>query len=148
MQKRLTLLIALALSFVALGGAPAAAQGTRYVLIVNPGNPVGRLSNSEVSNIYLGKKQAWDINGKIEPVLPLDQTPDSPVRAAFSQRVLRRSVSEAESYWRQELYAGRNVPPPQQSEAEAIATVRNQVGAIAYVSAGADLKGVKVVSVQ
>jgi hypothetical protein len=40
------------------------------------------------------------------------------------------------------------VPPPQQSEDEAIATVREMVGAIAYVSATADLKGVKVVNVQ
>jgi hypothetical protein len=88
------------------------------------------------------------MNGRIEPVLPLDQLPDSPVRAIFSQRVLRRTVSEAESYWRQELYAGRNVPPPQQNEADAIATVRSQVGAIAYVSINADFKGVKIVSVQ
>jgi ABC-type phosphate transport system substrate-binding protein len=144
MLKRITLLLAVVL----LGGAPAAAQSTRYVLIVNPRNPIAQLSSSELSNIYLGKKQAWDMNGRIEPILPLDQTPDSPVRAVFSQRVLRRTVSEAESYWRQELYAGRNVPPPQQNETDAIATVRTQVGAIAYVSANADLKGVKIVSVQ
>jgi ABC-type phosphate transport system substrate-binding protein len=148
MLKRVTLLPVLAAALVALGGAPAAAQASRYILIVNPRNPIGRLSSSEVSNIFLGKKQAWDINGKIEPVLPLDQPADSPVRALFSQRVLRRTVSEAESYWRQELYAGRNVPPPQQTEIDAIATVRSQIGAIAYVSAGADLKGVKIVSVQ
>jgi ABC-type phosphate transport system substrate-binding protein len=146
MLNRIPLLLALAA--VALGGSPAAAQSTRYVLIVNLRNPVARLSSSEVSNIYLGKKQAWDMNGRIEPVLPLDQLPDSPIRAVFSQRVLRRTVSEAESYWRQELYAGRNVPPPQQTETDAIATVRSQVGAIAYVSANADLKGVKIVSVQ
>jgi ABC-type phosphate transport system substrate-binding protein len=148
MSKRVMQLLALAVAVLALGGVPAAAQATRYVLIVNPRNPVVRLSSSEVSNIFLGKKQAWDINGKIEPVLPLDQLPDSPVRAMFSQRVLRRSVSEAESYWRQELYAGRNVPPPQQNETDAIATVRSQIGAIAYVSASADVKGVKIVSVQ
>lgn len=148
MPKRVTQLLALAVAILALGGGPAAAQATRYIVIVNPRNPVARLSSSEISNIFLGKKQAWDMNGKIEPVLPLDQPPDSPVRATFSQRVLRRSVSEAESYWRQELYAGRNVPPPQQTETDAIATVRSQIGAIAYVSASADVKGVKVVNVQ
>jgi ABC-type phosphate transport system substrate-binding protein len=148
MPKRVTQLLALAIAILALGGVPAAAQATRYIVIVNPRNPVARLSSSEISSIFLGKKQAWDMNGKIEPVLPLDQLPDSPVRATFSQRVLRRSVSEAESYWRQELYAGRNVPPPQQTETDAIATVRSQIGAIAYVSASADVKGVKVVNVQ
>jgi ABC-type phosphate transport system substrate-binding protein len=143
MLNRSTILIALAL--VSLGGAPAAAQ---YVLIVNPKNPVGRLSSVELSKIYLGKVQAWNMNGQLEQVLPVDLPSSSPVRAQFSQKVLRRSVSEAESYWRQEVFAGRNVPPPEQSEADAIVTVRNEVGAIAYVSANADLKGVKVVSVQ
>jgi ABC-type phosphate transport system substrate-binding protein len=146
MHKRVTLLIALAV--VALRGQPAAAQTGRFILIVNPRNPVARLSTREVSNIYLGKKQAWLINGKIEPVVPLDQPPESPMRAVFSQKVLHRTVSEAQSYWRQELYAGRNIPPSQQSETEAIATVRSQIGAIAYVSAGAELRGVKIVSVQ
>jgi ABC-type phosphate transport system, periplasmic component len=146
MLKRLTLPLALALALV--GGAPSVAHAQRYVLIVNPRNPVASLSSSELSKIFLGKRQAWDFNGKLEPVLPVDQTPDSPIRNVFSQRVLRRSINETESYWRQELYAGRNVPPPQQSEAEAIATVRSQPGAIAYVSATANLDGVKVVSVQ
>ena len=146
MLKRLTLPLALALALT--GGTPAVAHAQRYVLIVNPKNPVRDLSVAELSKIYLGKRQAWDFNGKLEPVLPVDQAPDSPLRAVFSQRVLRRSVNETESYWRQELYAGRNVPPPQQNETDAIATVRSQAGAIAYVSANANLAGVKVVSVQ
>lgn len=146
MLKRFTLPLAIALALI--GGAPSTAQAQRYVLIVNPRNPVANLSASELSKIFLGKRQAWDFNGKLEPVLPVDQTPDSPIRNVFSQRVLRRSINETESYWRQELYSGRNVPPPQQSEAEAIATVRSQPGAIAYVSATANLDGVKVVSVQ
>jgi len=143
MLNRSAILIALAL--VSLSGAPAAAQ---YVMIVNPKNPIGRLSSVELSKIYLGKVQAWNMNGQLEQVLPVDLPSSSPVRAQFSQKVLRRSVSEAESYWRQEVFAGRNVPPPEQSEADAIVTVRNEVGAIAYVSANADLKGVKVVTVQ
>ena len=57
-------------------------------------------------------------------------------------------MSEAEAYWRQEVYAGRSFPPLEQSEAEALAQVRSAVGGIAYVSPNADLKGVKVVSVQ
>jgi ABC-type phosphate transport system substrate-binding protein len=145
MRKRVTLLVGLAAA--ALAARPALAQ-SRYVVIVNPRNPVSRLSTSEISRIYLGKTQAWDIHGRLEPVAPVDQRADSPVRMAFTQRILRRTVSEAESYWRQELYAGRNVPPPQQSEADAIATVRDVIGAIAYVSATADLKGVKVVNIQ
>jgi ABC-type phosphate transport system substrate-binding protein len=126
----------------------AAAQTARYVVVVNPGNPIRRLDKAQLSKIYLGKLQGWDINGRIEPVLALDLKPGSPLREKFTQDVLRKSVSEAEAYWRQEIYAGRSFPPLEQTETEAIAQVRTAVGGIAYVSSGADLKGVKVVSVQ
>ena len=144
MPKKLALLLALAT--VVLVAPQAAAQ--KFVVVVNPRNPVARLNQTQVSRIYLGKLQAWDINGKIQPVSPVDQRADSPLRAAFSERVLRKSVNETASYWRQELYAGRNVPPPEQTEAEALETVRSVIGAIAYVSEKADLKGVKVVWAQ
>lgn len=145
MLKKLTL--ALAVAMLALA-APRQLRAQKFVVVVNPRNPVSHLNQSQISRIYLGKLQAWDINGEIQPVAPVDQRPDSPIRVVFSQNVLRKSVSETASYWRQELYAGRNVPPPEQSETEALQTVRTVVGAIAYVSATADLKGVKVVAVQ
>jgi ABC-type phosphate transport system substrate-binding protein len=144
--KKTALLVAIAL--LAVASPDAAAQSGKYVVIVNPANPIRRLSQTQLSRIYLGKLQGWDMNGKIEPVLVLDQKAGSPLRAQFTQDVLRKSESEADAYWRQEIYAGRSFPPLEQSEAEALAAVRTSVGGIAYVSASADLKGVKVVSVQ
>jgi ABC-type phosphate transport system substrate-binding protein len=143
--KTLALLLSLCAS--ALPAHPISAQ-SRYVVVVNPANPIRRLSSSQLSKIYLGKLQGWDINGKIEPVVAVDQKADSPLRVAFTERVLHRTMSEAESYWRQEIYAGRSFPPPENSEAEALTAVRTMVGGIAYVSATADLKGVKVVSIE
>jgi ABC-type phosphate transport system substrate-binding protein len=141
--------IALALALLALTlAAPQSLAAQRYVVVVNPRNPVVRLSHLQISKIFLGKLQAWDFNGTLQPVSPVDLRIDSPLRAVFSQNVLRKSVSETASYWRQELYAGRNVPPPEQSESDALETVRTVIGAIAYVSDKADLKGVKVVTVQ
>jgi ABC-type phosphate transport system substrate-binding protein len=141
------IILPLALMALALA-APRTLAAQRYVVVVNPRNPVSRLSTMQVSYLFIGKLQTWNINGELKAALPVDQAPDSPIRTVFSQRVLRKSVSETEAYWRQELYAGRNVPPPQQSEAEALETVRTNVGAIAYVSDKADLKGVKVITVQ
>lgn len=141
--------IAVSLALVVLALAtPQQLTAQKFVVVVNPRNPVTRLNQAQISKIYLGKLQAWDINGEIQPVAPVDQHLDSPLRAAFSQNILRKSVGETTSYWRQELYAGRNVPPPEQSEADALQTVRSVVGAIAYVSDKADLKGVKVVVIQ
>jgi ABC-type phosphate transport system substrate-binding protein len=144
--KKIILLVAAVM--LSAGAGRAAAQSGRYVVIVNPRNPATALSASELSRIYLGQLQAWRINGKIEPVNAVDQKPDSPVRTAFTERVLHRSVTEVASYWRQEIYAGRNFPPLEQSEEEAIASVREVLGAIAYVSTNADLSGVKVLRVQ
>ena len=145
-MKQLVLLVAFASLTAA---APrAAAQTAKYVVIVNPRNPITRLSQSQLSRIYLGKLQGWEIKGKIEPVVSLDLQSGSPLRDKFTQVVLRKSPSEAEAYWRQEIYAGRAFPPLEQSEPEALQQVRTSIGSIAYVSAAADLKGVKVVSVR
>lgn len=144
-MKRILLLAAALLS---AGAGRAPAQSGRYVVIVNPRNPATALSVADLSRIYLGQLQGWRINGKIEPVNPVDQRPDSPIRAVFTERILHRSVGEVTSYWRQEIYAGHNFPPLEQDEEEAIASVRDVLGAIAYVSANADLTGVKVLRVQ
>ena len=145
-MKKLALLLALAT--LSIGASPAAAQSGKYVIVVNPRNPIKRLNANQLSKIYLGKLQGWDIDGKIEPVIALDQKAGSPLRAQFTQDVLRKSVAEADAYWRQEIYAGRSFPPLEQSEDEALNAVRTSLGGIAYMSASADLKGVKVVSVQ
>jgi ABC-type phosphate transport system substrate-binding protein len=141
----------LALLFAALlplGARPLAAQSGKYVVVVNPRNPAVSVSTTDLSRMYLGKLQGWRMNGRVEPLIALDQKPDSPLRAAFTERVLHRSVSEAVAYWRQEVYAGRNFPPVEQTEGENLSMVREMIGAIAYVSADADLRGVKVVRVQ
>lgn len=144
-MKKLALLLAL----TAAAALPSAASAqSKYVVVVNPANPVRRLSTMQLTKIYIGKLQGWEINGKIEPVVAMDQKSDSPLRVSFTQSVLHRSMSEAESYWRQEIYAGRSFPPPEHTEAEALAAVRSIPGGIAYVSANADLKGVKVVSIE
>lgn len=144
-MKKIALLLAVAT--LSAAAPSAAAQSGKYVVIVNPRNPIRRLNANQLSKIYLGKLQGWDIDGKIEPVVVLDQKSGSPLRAQFTQDILRKTPAEADAYWRQEIYAGRSFPPLEQSEDEALEAVRSSVGGIAYVSATADLKGVKVVSV-
>lgn len=148
-MNKFVLLAALAL--LPPSAPPAAAQSGQagqFVVVVNPRNPIRRLSQSQLSRIYLGKLQGWEIDGRIEPVVVLDLNAGSPIRQKFTQQILRKSMSEAEAYWRQEVYAGRSFPPLEQTEGEALAQVRQSIGGIAYVSAAADLTGVKVVSVR
>jgi hypothetical protein len=49
-------------------------------------------------------------------------------------------VSAVESYWQQAIFSGRSVPPLEKaSDAEVLAFVRANPGAVGYVSGGADL---------
>jgi hypothetical protein len=98
-----------------------------------------------VSQFFLKKATRWE-SGAI--ALPVDLPADSPVREAFSRRVLSKSVSSIKAYWQQQIFSGRDVPPPEQkTEAEALEFVRSNAAAIAYVSPVAVLpRGVRVLT--
>ena len=125
---------------------PAAAQGG-YVVIVNPENPATSLSQEAVARLFLKKVARWTSG---EPVQPVDLAEASELRDLFTKTILGRSVAAVKSYWQQQIYSGRGVPPVEKAnEAEVIAFVRSNPGAIAYVSAtAAQAHGVRAVSVE
>jgi ABC-type phosphate transport system substrate-binding protein len=88
---------------------------------------------------------AWPSNKGIAAV---DLNADSATRAAFSRAVLRKSAAEVTSYWQQQIFSGRAVPPVvKKSDAEVVAFVEGNEGAIGYVSDGADTGAAKVIRV-
>jgi ABC-type phosphate transport system substrate-binding protein len=132
------------LSVLAL--VPAArlhAQG--WVVIVNSQNPISELSKDDVSKLMLKKTDKWKSGAD---VFPIDFGNES-VKDAFCKAVHGRPASAIKSYWQQQLFAGKEVPPPEMtSEKDVIGFVRSNPNAIGYVSATADLgSGVKVVAV-
>jgi ABC-type phosphate transport system substrate-binding protein len=138
----------------ALVAAPSAGQGIRttvgtgqsgMVVVVNPANPVEALSREEVSRLFLRKVARWP-NGV--PVYPVDQRRAAAARVAFTQAVHRRSVEMLTLYWQRQVFSGRQVPPPEDdSDAAVLEFVRSTPGAIGYVSDGADVRSVKVVTI-
>ena len=70
-MKKLVLLLAAAT--LAIAAPSASAQSGKYVVVVNPKNPIKRLDASQLSRIYLGKLQGWEIDGKVEPLVVFDQ---------------------------------------------------------------------------
>jgi ABC-type phosphate transport system substrate-binding protein len=116
-------------------------------VIVNATNPVTAVTRDELSKVFLKKQPTWD-NGK--PVTPLDLTEDAGAREAFTKAVHRRSVTAVKSYWEQQIFSGRDVPPTEErTETDVVAAVRANPNAIGYVSAGAaaGAAGVKVIGV-
>ena len=133
-----------------LGGAQllaAARTDAEFAVVVSASNPITSISRDQASKLFLKKIPTWD-NGRGE-VAPVDQPEGSAVREAFTKAVLHKSVSAVKSYWQQQIFSGRGVPPTEKpSDSEVLSFVRSNPNAIGYVSASASVGGgVKVVNV-
>ena len=121
------------------------AQEATFQVIVHPDNPTTTLPASQVAKLFLKQVTSWSHGGKVQPV-DLDES--APARIAFSEEILGRSVAAVESYWQQQIYSGRSVPPVKvRTDAEVVAYVKANPTAIGYVSRGASTDGVKIVQV-
>lgn len=139
--------IAALLSFVLLAWPPVSAQtaDAGFVVVVNRANPVSEISRADLARMFLKQTPRWSNGQSVEPV---DLVGSSPIREAFSRRVHQRSASSVISYWRQQIFSGRGVPPPEQAnEAGVIRYVSGHAGAVGYVSATANVSTVKVLRV-
>jgi ABC-type phosphate transport system substrate-binding protein len=124
---------------------PATAVAADYVVVVHPSNPVSSLTRTDASRLFLRSSTIW-ANG--EHVKPVDLGKSSPVRAAFTKEILGRSMGAIDQYWTQSVFSGRAVPPPEKrTDAEVVAYVHENPGAIGYVTAGASTEGVKRVAI-
>ena len=126
---------------------PAFAQlSFDFQVIINPENPASRASRDEISEMFLKKTRRWS-DGK--EVLPINLESQAGARASFSETIHGRSVANIESYWQQQIFSGRAKPPlVVAGDEQMMAEVSRSPGAIGYVSATAQLSGVKKLSVE
>ena len=135
----------IALGFVALAAARDA-HAQAYKVIVNEANATSGESAAEVAQLFMKKKTTWTGG---TPVVPVDLTAESATRAAFSKEVLGKDVAAMKLYWQQQMFAGRGTAPDEKaSDAAVIAFVKENPGAIGYVSGAAATAGVKVLTVK
>jgi ABC-type phosphate transport system substrate-binding protein len=120
--------------------------GSGFVVVVHAGNPTAALSRDQVARLFLRKVSRWPSGA---PSLPVDLRADAPARAAFTKQVLAKSITSVKAYWQERIFSGRDVPPPEQpTEADAVAFVRANPGAVAYVSPAVELPaGVRALTV-
>jgi ABC-type phosphate transport system substrate-binding protein len=129
---------------LALTADPAPSPAQDFAIIVNVSNPVSTLSKDEVAKLFLKKTVSWSSGQSASPVeLPAT----AKVRESFAREVLNKSVAQVRSYWQQQIFSGRDVPPPEKpTEDDVLAFVRANPNAIGYVSRTANMgRGVKVV---
>jgi ABC-type phosphate transport system substrate-binding protein len=122
----------------------ASAQG--FKLIAHSDVPVSELTAAAASNIFLKKDGKFP--GGPEAV-PVDQPASAAIRDAFSKAIHGRSTSAVVTYWQQQVFSGKDTPPPTKPSDEAIvAFVKSTPGAIGYVKDGTATDGVKVVKLK
>jgi ABC-type phosphate transport system substrate-binding protein len=140
---------AVALAFVGSIYAPAypvLAEGAQFRVIVNPENPVVAVDRRFLADAFFKKTTRWPDD---EAMRPVDLAPGASARRAFSEEVLKRSISAVKSYWQQMVFSGHGVPPAElDNEAEVVKFVLKNRGAVGYVSPGTNTAAVKVLTVR
>jgi ABC-type phosphate transport system substrate-binding protein len=143
-MKRMIILLVPMLLLSFLGMPSAKTQG--FKVIVNTNSDISSLSKREVSRLFLKKDKSWDNDLAVTPV---DLPGAADARVAFSRAIHGKTVSAVRAYWQQKVFSGRDVPPLERdSDASVVAFVRNNPGAIGYVSDDADVHGVKVINIE
>jgi ABC-type phosphate transport system substrate-binding protein len=118
-------------------------------VIVNAHNPTNALSKSEVKLIYLRRiSKRW--KGINKNIVPIDRKENTNIRSVFLDKIIGMSDEEMSRYFTEREYMYAESPPLEvNSDAEVIAYVSRNIGAIGYVDASSVtpelLKQIKVV---
>ena len=131
---------------VALAGAAQSASAQDYKVIVNSGVAVSDLSADQAAKIFLKQTDKFASGTAAVPVY---QVKASAIRSAFDKAVLGKTVAAVETFWQQQIFSGKEVPPPTKAtDDEVVSFVKATPGGIGYVSAAAAVAGVKVVAIK
>jgi hypothetical protein len=122
-------LLAITLAFTVLAPVNLASQEERVAVIVHPQRRA-TLSVEEVAQIYLRRKRFWDDGTAI---VPLNLPSQAPLRARFSERVLRQTEPRLADYWNRQYFYGI-LPPATLASTEAVRRyVASDPNAIGYL---------------
>jgi ABC-type phosphate transport system substrate-binding protein len=118
------------------------ASEERFKIIVHPDNPSDSVSRDFVRDAFLKKQTEWHGH----TLRPIDLTSKHVVRELFTKEVIRKSPSQLRTYWNQQVFSGKGVPPPEvESAADVVEYVLANPGAVGYLPADADPGKAKVI---
>lgn len=126
--------LACSMSFVA---------SAELVLVVHPSNDAS-IDAKTAQRIFLGKENKFS-NGK--EAIPINQAPESPVRASFDTETLGRSSTQVAAYWSKLVFTGKGIPPKEvPNDAEVISVIASNQDAIGYVDSSSVTSAVKAIT--
>src|SRR5687767_15918639 len=134
MRGAITFILGLVIVWSAIALADARThEGAGYRVVVHPSNPIARVEKRFLTQVFLKKITRWPSN---ETIRPVDLAADSDIRKLFVEDVMNRSIGSLVNFWQQQIFSGRNVPPPElESEKAVIEFILSHPGAVGYVSA-------------
>ncbi len=119
-----------------------------FKIVVHGSNPTASLARADVSDLFLKKTMKWSSGAEVQPV---DLKAPSQVREEFTKVVHGKSLAAVQSYWQQQIFSGRGVPPQEVAGDRAVLEwVQNNAGGIGYVSSAASVAdfNVKTISLK
>lgn len=137
-MKKFITIVAVAASL----GLSVNASAQEVKIIANSSVSANDITSDLASKIFMKQSTKFADGSAAAPVY---QAKTSPVRIAFDKSVLGKSVSAVETFWQQQIFSGKDVPPAAKtSDDEVVAFVKSTPGGIGYVSGAAATAGVKV----
>lgn len=142
-MKKLSV-FAVLLMAVAAPVRTAAAQD--FKIVANNAVTAASISADVLAKVFLKQANKLPDGSAATPVY---QSKLSATRIAFDKAILGKSVAGVETFWQQQIFSGKDVPPAaKNSDDDVITFVKSTPGGIGYVSAGAVVAGVKVIAVK
>jgi ABC-type phosphate transport system substrate-binding protein len=145
MPGRHILLLFAAVLLVVGAASTSTADDDQFKVIVNPDNPSASVSRDFLRDAFLKKEGEW--NG--ETLRPIDLSSKYVARDQFTKDVIRKSPSQLRTYWNQQVFSGKGVPPPEvDSVTDVVGYVLANPGAVGYLPADADPGRAKVIPIR
>lgn len=142
---------ALAVRLTALGWGMSlcllvAGASAEVVVVVSARSTVHSLSETELTDIYLGRTRQLPDGS---PVVPMDQKRGSPEFEEFYDEYLARTPAQITAHWSKLIFTGRGQPPQAVSGSRAMADILAQEPhAIGYVDSALADERLRVVPIE
>ena len=78
------------------------------VVVVNKDSKISQLTQKQVIDIYMGRRQSFPDGS---PAFPLDQAGQSEIRESFYKALVNKTPAQINAYWARLLFTGRASPP-------------------------------------
>ena len=112
-------------------------------VIVNPSNG-DALDKDSISRLFLNKAKAFPSGTQAEPIA-LEE--GAAATDEFNGKVLNKTAAQLTAFWSKLVFTGKGQPPKAlSSDADVVAAVAANAGAIGYVDASAVNDSVRVVA--